>query len=159
MGRPSAIPSKLGRYIRFNNRHPIQHILRLLLRFHLLVLAEMFDILRMNQVLLSRVLVVILLEMMDLILVLVIPVVAWPKPEIRQFNALVVAFDEFPQGDGVAVVLVVELDYLAYCFAFFELRDVVGGFVSQAVGFEDVLGCPLAAAVVVVEVEEGAGVE
>lgn len=44
-------------------------------------------------------------------------------------------------------------------FVFLVGRDVVGGFVLEAVGFEDIFARPFVAAVVVVEVEEGAGVE
>jgi hypothetical protein len=154
-----AAPSKLHGNIGFYNRHAIHLFLPLLLRFQLLVFAEMFNILRVRQVFLARVLVVVFLPVVNLVLVLIVAVVARSKAEIRQREAFGYADSVLCVRDGAAAVCVEELEDFVHGVFFLLRGDVVGRLVFQAVGFEDVVARPLVAAVVVVEVEEGAGVE
>lgn len=119
----------------------------------------MLDIFRMNQVFLFRVLIVIFLEMVNLILVLVIAVMSGTVTKIRQFDALRVTYRKLCEGDRPTLIAIVEREDLLYSLVLVVLRDVVRAFVFEAVGFEDVFGCPFVTTVVVVEVEEGARVE
>jgi len=63
------------------------------------------------------------------------------------------------EGDRAAAISVEEVYDLLRCPVFLFLRDMVRGFVEETVSLLDVFGRPLVAAVEVVEVEEGAGVE
>lgn len=83
-----AASSKLHGDVGLYNRHAIHLFLPRLLRFQLLVLAEVLDILRVRQVLLASVLVVVFLPVVDLVLVLIVAVVAGAVAEIRQLEAL-----------------------------------------------------------------------
>jgi hypothetical protein len=154
-----AAPSKLHGDIGFYDRHAIHLFLPLLLRFQLLVFAKMLDIFRVRQVFLARVLVVVFLPVVDLILVLVVAVVAGSETEVRQREPFGYADGVFRVRHGAAAVSVEELEDFVHGVFFLLRGDVVGRLVFQAVGFGDVVARPLVAAVVVVQVEEGAGVE
>lgn len=119
----------------------------------------MLDIFGMCQVLFPCVLVVKALKMMDLVLVLVVAVMSWPETQIRKREPLCDADGVFGEGDGVTPVPVEEFYYAFDGGVLVGLRDVFGGDVLEAVGFGEVVRSPGVAAVVVVEVEEGARVE
>jgi hypothetical protein len=157
--RDLAAPSKLHGNVGFYNRHAIHLFLPLLLRFQLLVFAEMLDVFRVRQVFLARVLVVVFLPVVDLVLVLIVAVMAGSKTKIRQREPFGYADGIFCVGDGAAAICIEELEDFVHGVFFLLRGDVVGRLVFQAVGFGDVVARPLVAAVVVVEVEEGAGVE
>jgi hypothetical protein len=157
--RGLAAPSKLHGNVGFYNRHAIHLFLPLLLRFQLLVFAEMLDVFRVRQVFLARVLVVVFLPVVDLVLVLIVAVMAGSKTKIRQREPFGYADGIFCVGDGAAAICIEELEDFVHGVFFLLRGDVVGRLVFQAVGFGDVVARPLVAAVVVVEVEEGAGVE
>lgn len=78
---------KHDRDIVLDNRHSIQFLIPLLPVLHLIMMFEMLNVLRMHQILLGRVRPMVLLEMVDLVLVLVVPVVSRPVPEIRQLDS------------------------------------------------------------------------
>jgi hypothetical protein len=152
-------PSKLHRNIGLHNRHAIHLLLPRLLRLQLLMFAEMLDILRVRQVLLARILIMVLLPVVDLVLVLVVAVVAGAEAEIGQREALGDADGVLCERDHAVAVGVEELeDFVDGVFLLLG-GDVAGRLVFEAVGFEDVVARPLVAAVVVVQVEERAGVE
>ena len=155
----SAIPPKLLGNVGLDNTQLLHLLQPLLLLLQHLVLAKMLNILRMRQILLARILVVKALKMMNLVLVLVVAVVSWAVAEVRQFEPCGGANGVFGKGDAAAAVFVEDVEDFLHGFVFLVGRDVVGGFVLEAVGFEEVFARPLVAAVVVVEVEEGAGVE
>lgn len=157
--RGLAAPSKLHGNIGFHNRHAIHLLLPLLLRFQLLVFAEMFNVFRVRQVFFARILVVVFLPVVDFVLVLIIAVVAGAETEVGQGEAFGDADGVFGVGDCAAAVGVEEFEDFGYGGVFLGRGDGARGFVEQAVGFGDVVARPLVAAVVVVEVEEGAGVE
>jgi hypothetical protein len=76
------------------------------------------DILRVNQVLLLRILVVVFLKVVDLILVFVVAVMSRAEAEIREFDALCNTFDVLSHGYCVAVVPIVELNDVPDCLPF-----------------------------------------
>jgi hypothetical protein len=123
------------------------------------VLAEVLDILRVRQILLAGILVVVFLPVVNFVLVLIVAVVAGAVAEIRQFEALGDTDGVLCVGNGAAAIGVEELEDSVHGIVFRFRGDGAGGLVFQAVGFEDVVARPLVAAVVVVQVEEGAGVE
>jgi hypothetical protein len=123
------------------------------------MLLKMLNILRMNQILFFRILIMILLPMMDLILILVVAVMSRSPAEIWEFDPLRASDGEFGEGNCARPVSVEEFDDFVDGFVFFLVGDVVGGFVSEAVEVVDVVVGPFVAVVEVVEGEEGAGVE
>ena len=154
-----AASSKLHGDVGFYNRHAVHLFLPLLLRFQLLVLAEVLDILRVGQIFLASVLVVVFLPVVDFVLVLIVAVVAGAVAKVRQRETL-------GDTDGVlcvrysaAAIRIEELEDSVHGIFFRFGGDGAGGLVFQAVGFEDVVARPLVAAIVVVQVKEGAGVE
>jgi hypothetical protein len=154
-----AASSKLHGDVGLYNWHAVHLFLPLLLRFHLLVLAEVLDILRVRQVFLASVFVVVLLPVVDFVLVLIVAVVARAVAEIGELEALGDTNRVLCVGNGAAAIRVEELEHSVHGIFFRFRGDGAGGLVFQAVGFEDVVARPLVAAVVVVQVEEGAGVE
>lgn len=118
------------------------------------------NILGMDQVLLGDIVArVVLFEMVNLVLILVVAVVSGAGAEIGQRETACTANGEFGKGDCAAEILVVDVEDLLRNVVFLLRGDMVGGFVQQAVGFLDVVDSPLATAVVIVQVEEGARVE
>jgi len=154
-----AAPSKLHWNVGLDNRHAIHLFLPLLLRFQLLVLTEVLNIFRVRQVFLAGVLIVVFLPVVDFVLVLIVAVVAGAVAEVRQREALANADSVFRVRDGAAAVCVEELEDSVHSIFLRLGGDGACGLVFQAVGFEDVVARPLVAAVVVVQVEERAGVE
>jgi hypothetical protein len=67
------------RNILFDDFLAIHLLLEGLLRLEQIVFAEMFNVFRMDQIFLFRVLVVVFLPMVDLVLVLVISVMPWSE--------------------------------------------------------------------------------
>ena len=119
----------------------------------------MLDIFRVRQVFLAGVLVVVFLPVVDFVLVLIVAVVAGAETEVRQGQAFGDADGVFGVGDCAAAVGVEEVEDFVDRVVFLARVDGAGRFVEEAVGFGDVVARPLVAAVVVVQVEEGAGVE
>lgn len=108
----------------------------------------------MYQILLGRIRPVILFKVVNLVFILVVPVVARSVPEIRQFDAPRVGGREFDQADGARAVGVVYLQDLRHHGIALVLRQVRRRVVLEAVCFENVVRCPCARGVVVVQVEE-----
>jgi hypothetical protein len=154
-----AASPKLHGNIGLDNRHAVHLLLSLLLRFQLLVLAEVLDIFRVRQVFLTRVLVVVFLPVVDFVFVLIVAVVARAVAEIRQRETLPNSDGVFCVRDRAAAIRIEELEDFVHSLFFRRSGDGACGLVFQAVGFGDVVARPLVAAVVVVQVEEGAGVE
>ena len=106
------------------------------------MLGKMRNILRVDQILLFRVLVVVFLKMVDLVLVLVVAVVARSEAEVGELDAVRGADGVFGKGDGAAEVFVEEFEHPVYGCGLLVWRYVAGGFVAEAVGFFNVVGCP-----------------
>lgn len=122
-------------------------------------MPEVFNVLRVNQILFRCVLAVVLLEMMNLILVLVIAVMSRSIAQIWELEALRIANREFGEGDCAREVTVKDRDDLVNGCGLFGFGDVLRGRVLETVRFQQVVFGPFVAAVVVVQVEERAGVE
>lgn len=132
----------------------------LLLNLHLLMLAEMLDVLRMRQILQPGILIMIQLPVMDLILVLVVAVVSRARPQIRQGPALVRNKDlELVAIDHPILVIIDQAQNLGNNLLLALLADVLVGVVHEPVGAQDLGRFPLPVRVVVVQREEGGGVE
>ena len=123
------------------------------------MLPKVLDILWVHKILRLGILVVVFLKVVDVILVLVVAVMARAETEVWKFEALRSADCILGEGDGTTRVSIEEFNYLADGDIFAILWDVRGGGVFEAVCFKDVFGRPFVAAVVVVEVEESAGIE
>lgn len=131
----------------------------LLFLLHLVVLPEMLYILGMRQVLLLCILAVVFLEMVYLILVLIVAVMAGPKPEVGQLRAFGVPYCELGVADRAGTVCIEDLKNAPDDIVFLGLCDLLRALVEQAVCAEDIVRRPLICAVKVVKGEEHACVE
>lgn len=155
----SYLSPKFRRNVGLHDGHSVQLVLSLLLLIQHIVFSEMLDVLGVDEILLLGVLVVVLLEVVDLVLVFVIAVVSRTISQVWQLDSAGRAHGILGEGHGTAVVLVEQLDHAVYRGLSLRLRDVGVGFVEEAVRLHQLVGGPFVAAVVVVDVEEGAGVE
>ena len=89
--------------------------------------TKVLNVLGMRQVLFLRVVAVVLLPMVDLVLVLVVAMMAWAEPEVRQLDALGVGDGEFGVRDCTAAVYVKEREDLVDCCLFGVFVDVRSG--------------------------------
>lgn len=140
---------------------PLVHgVNALLCQLHFFVLFEMLNVFGVRQVFKTRVLVVVFLPVVNLILVLVIAVVARPGAKVGQSAVLVVNKDlELVAVDHLVFVVVNQAQDFANNFLLALLRHVLVGLVKKTVRPHDLLGLPLAVAVVIVQLEEGGRVE
>lgn len=97
--------------------------------------------------------------MMDLVLILVVSVVARTEAKIGEREAFGNTNSIFSVGDGSTLIQIEERKDLIYSMLLLLWRDAPGRLVLEAVCFEDVVARPLVGAIVVVEIEERAGVE
>lgn len=122
-------------------------------------MSEVFNILRVNQILFCCILAVVLLEVMNLILVLVIAVMSRSIAQIWELEALRVADREFGEGNRTREITVKDCNDLVNGCGLFRLGDVLRGRVLETIRFKQVVFGPFVAAVVVVQVEERTGIE
>lgn len=101
----------------------------------------------------------VLLPVVDFVFVLVVTVVSRSEAEVGECEAFSNTDSVLCVGDGAAAVRVEEVKDLVYGVFLLLCTDVPRGLVLEAVRLEDVVARPLIAAVIVVEVEERAGVE
>lgn len=96
-------------------------------------MPEVFNVLRVNQILLRCVLAVVLLEMMNLILVLVIAVMSRSIAQIWELETLRIANREFGEGYCAREITVKDRDDLVNGCGLFGLGDVLRGRVLETV--------------------------
>lgn len=123
------------------------------------MLAEVLDVLGVCQVLFPRVFVMVFLPVVDFVFVLVVTVVSGAEAEVGKCEAFGNTYSVLCIGDGAAAVRVEEIEDLVHGVFLLLCADVPRGLVLEAVCLEDVVARPLVAAVIVMKVEERAGVE
>lgn len=97
--------------------------------------------------------------MVNLILILIISMMPRAVPKVGQSHSLRLRYGILCKRYGTIAVMIVQLQHLGNSLLLICLRDVLCGFVVQAVELVDVVVRPLIRAVKVVECEEGTGVK
>ena len=123
----------------------------LCLVLHHVMFPKVLNILRVDQVFLSRVLVVVFLKVMNLVLVLIVAVVAWPHPEVGEFLAFLQLGHPLVTSDEAGIIGVEDLEHVEYGFVLFVCGSILQGFVVEAICAADFASGPGAVIVEVVE--------
>lgn len=82
-----------------------------------------------------------------------------PGAKVGQLHAVIGRLNVFFLADIATVILIEQLEYNLDDLVLLRLWDCGSTLVEETVGLADVVGRPLAGAVVVVQGEEGTGVE
>lgn len=155
-----ALLPEFPRNICLHNHHLFHFLHPVLLILQHIVLSEMLDIFRMDQVFLCDIVPTVkLFEMMYFILVLVVAMVAGAESEVREFAPRSVEAHELIACDDAGALEVEDLEYLGRDFGFAGFRNGRGRFVVQAIEAANRGGGPDACIIKIVEGEEGGGIE
>lgn len=121
---------------------------------------EMRNVLGVNQVLLLHVVsAMVLLPVMNLIFVFIVAMVSWAEAKVWQLGAFRIFLGKFLQGNCSVFVDIKHIENSLDDHLLLDLRNRGAGFVFEAVGSSNILGCPETGVVVVVYTEEVVGVE
>ena len=139
------------------------HLLQLLdpqsFILHFVVLSEMFNILGMEQVLLSGIIAMELFEVVNLVLILNVTMVPGTEAQVGQPLTRSDTLQPIVLGDEPRVGRIKQCEYCAHSVLFLVFTDGCIGLIIQSVCLADFVVSPLPRGVVVMEDEERGGIK